>query len=180
MGSSAGALKTAVSRTGLSIEAYLSYVAAGLKRCSKCKHWKPLSAFNADNSRGDGRASRCRVCVSTGKPRGWHGRPNVNPQTGRPGPAPDEPRDGDKIQARHRVNVEVRTGRRPHTNSLPCVDCGHIWKPGERRHEYDHHLGYASEHHLHIEPVCTTCHATRDFIEARRSRDDGMALERPD
>ena len=86
----------------------------------------------------------------------------VNPLTGRPGPAPSPPRDGDKIQARQRVNVEVRTGHRPHPNTLPCTDCGHRWAPGERRHEYDHHLGYAPEHHYDVEPVCTPCHAKRD------------------
>jgi hypothetical protein len=71
------------------------------------------------------------------------------------------PRDDDKVQARQRVNVEVKAGRRPHPNALPCTDCGHVWKPGERRHEYDHHLGYAAEHHLHVQAVCTTCHARR-------------------
>lgn len=86
----------------------------------------------------------------------------INPLTGRPGPAPHPPRDGDRLQARQRVNVEVRTGRRPHPNTLPCSDCGHIWSPGERRHEYDHHKGYTAEHHLDVEPVCTTCHALRD------------------
>jgi hypothetical protein len=54
-------------------------------------------------------------------------------------------------------------GRRPHPNDLPCTDCSHVWAPGERRHEYDHHLGYAAEHHLDVEPVCTTCHAARDW-----------------
>jgi len=86
----------------------------------------------------------------------------VNPVTGRPGPAPRPPRDGDKEQARQRINVEVRTGRRPPANDLPCVDCGHVWKPGQRRHEYDHHLGYAAENHGDVEPVCTSCHAARD------------------
>lgn len=85
----------------------------------------------------------------------------VNRTTGRPGPAPQPPRDGDRAQARQRVNVEVRTGRRPHPNVLPCVDCGHVWSPGERRHEYDHHLGYAAEHHYDVQPVCTTCHRAR-------------------
>ncbi len=60
------------------------------------------------------------------------------------GPAPSPPRDGDKAQARHRVNVLVRTGRLAHPNALACADCGHIWKQGERRHEYDHYLGYAA------------------------------------
>lgn len=86
----------------------------------------------------------------------------VNPKTGRPGPAPNPPRDGDKIQARQRINVEVRTDRRPHPNELPCADCGHRWKPGERRHEYDHHKGYGAGHHLAVESVCTFCHAKRD------------------
>ena len=89
-------------------------------------------------------------------------RTRINPITGRPGPTPSPARDGDKVQARQRINVEVRTGRRPHPNTLPCVDCGHVWSKGERRHEYDHHLGYAPEHHLAVEPVCTLCHAKRD------------------
>ena len=85
----------------------------------------------------------------------------VNVLTGRPGPAPKPPRDGDREQARQRVNVDVRTGRRPHPNAFPCLDCGHAWKPGERRHEYDHARGYAAENHAYVEPVCTQCHARR-------------------
>lgn len=91
----------------------------------------------------------------------------VNPRTGRPGPGPKAARDGDREQARQRINVEVRTGRRQHPNTLPCADCGHVWCEGERRHEYDHHLGYAHEHHLDVESVCTTCHAKRDSAKAR-------------
>lgn len=86
--------------------------------------------------------------------------------TRRYGPLPHPARDGDKVQARHRVNVEVRTGKRPHPNTLPCADCGHIHSQGERRHEYDHHLGYAAEHHLEVESVCTLCHAKRDSSKA--------------
>lgn len=79
-----------------------------------------------------------------------------------PGPKPYPPRDGDKKQARQRINVEVQWGRRPHPNTLACVDCGHVWSEGERRHEYDHHKGYAAAHHYDVEPVCTLCHAARD------------------
>jgi hypothetical protein len=93
----------------------------------------------------------------------------VNPETGRPGPAPYPARAGDRKQARQRINVEVREGRRPHPNSLPCVDCGHIWYDGERRHEYDHHQGYGSEHHLDVESVCTLCHAKRDNLKAKQT-----------
>ena len=69
------------------------------------------------------------------------------------------PRDGDAIQARQRINVEVRTGRRPHPNTLPCATCGHVWQEGERIHHYDHYLGYAAEHHYTVRPLCTLCHA---------------------
>lgn len=86
------------------------------------------------------------------------------------GPAPKPPRDGDKKQARQRVNVMVRTGRMPHPNTIACVDCGHEWKEGERRHEYDHHLGYAAEHHYNVVSVCTTCHAVRDSFRKTKTR----------
>ena len=43
-----------------------------------------------------------------------HTRRGVNPLTGMPGPTPKPPADGNKLQARQRINVEVRTGRRPH------------------------------------------------------------------
>lgn len=85
------------------------------------------------------------------------------------GPDPMPPRDGDKEQARQRINVLVRTGRLVHPNALPCTDCGHVWKRGERRHEYDHHLGYAAEHHYDVQSVCTTCHAKRDNAKARQT-----------
>ena len=98
-----------------------------------------------------------------------HTRRGVNPLTGRPGPAPKPPADGNKLQARQRINVEVRTGRRPHPNTLPCADCGHIYAPGERRHEYDHHRGYAAENHMDVEAVCTTCHAARDSVKKKQT-----------
>jgi len=78
------------------------------------------------------------------------------------GPSPHPPRDGDKKQARQRINVLVRTGKIPHPNTLPCVDCGHVWHSAGR-HEYDHHMGYAAEHHYDVEPVCTRCHSRRSF-----------------
>ena len=93
----------------------------------------------------------------------------VNPLTNRPGPTPKPARNGDKKQARQRINVEVRTGRRQHPNTLPCTDCGHVHTPGERRHEYDHHLGYSPEHHLTVEAVCTTCHTARDSSRKRQT-----------
>ena len=100
----------------------------------------------------------------------------VNKLTGKPGPNPHPLRDGDKVQARQRVNLEVRTGRIPHPNLLPCVDCDHKWNSGERRHEYDHYLGYSAEHHLHVQVVCTRCHAKRDGVKAQQWG-EGTAVE---
>ena len=96
-------------------------------------------------------------------------KPNINPLTGKPGPAPKAPIDGDKKQARRRINLEVRTGRRAHPNTIPCTDCGHIWQPGERRHEYDHHLGYVAKYHRHVESVCTKCHSKRDNSKSQQT-----------
>lgn len=94
----------------------------------------------------------------------------INPTTGRPGPVPHPARDGDKAQARSRVNVEVRLGHLPRAATLPCVDCGHMGN--DRRHEYDHHRGYAAEHHLSVEAVCSPCHSARAWkrgeIDAER------------
>lgn len=151
-------LKVAAKRVGLSFEDYSAKRAAGLKHCTGCKEWREASFFQKDLSRGDGLKARCRPCSARHTP---EPRPRVNPITGRPGPAQSPPRDGDKKQARRKVNLEVERGRMPHPNTLACVDCGHIGP--ERRHEYDHHQGYAAEHHYDVVPVCTTCHSKRTF-----------------
>ena len=93
----------------------------------------------------------------------------LNPETGRPGPTPRPGRDGDKLQARSRVNFEVKRGDRPHPNELPCVDCGHVWRGNGNRHEYDHHKGYDAEHHYDVVPVCRRCHTKRDNLKAKQT-----------
>lgn len=65
-------------------------------------------------------------------------------------------------KARRQVNAEVRTGKRPHPNTVACVDCGHTQEQGERRHEYDHTAGYDDQANwLTVESVCTLCHHQR-------------------
>ena len=71
-------------------------------------------------------------------------------------------RDGDKRQARARVNYLASAGRIARPNELACADCGHAWAPGERRHEYDHHQGYGAEQQLAVQAVCTRCHHRRE------------------
>jgi len=85
-----------------------------------------------------------------------------NKTTGKPGPSPKAPRNGDKRQARQRINVEVRTGYRPHPNSIPCHVCGHMGD--DRRHEYHHHKGYDAANHYDVIPLCTLCHAKADGV----------------
>lgn len=167
MGSSLGITKIAAKRCGLPLDAYLAKVTAGEKRCTACKQWKLVGEFGVDQHRGDGRAATCLACRKV-RFRATYVPHPLDP--GESGPDPKPPRDGDKMQARRRINVEVRTGRRPHPNKLPCTFCGHIWKRGERRHEYHHHLGYKSEHHYDVIALCTICHARDDDNKARMTR----------
>ncbi len=66
-----------------------------------------------------------------------------------------------KRRARVAVANQIRRGERPTANSLPCVDCGHVYKHGALRHEYDHHNGYGPGHETEVEVVCRTCHDDR-------------------
>jgi len=162
-GTRLGNLNRAAKDLGIPFGEYLSRIDRDEKRCWYCRKWKQKAEFGRDRSRIDGLCSACRLCRFGGRTR-HHirpGGPGINRLTGRPGPVPKPPRDGDREQARRRINLEVESGRRPHPNTLPCADCGHIWKPGERRHEYDHFAGYAAEFHLVVQPVCTSCHDTR-------------------
>lgn len=75
----------------------------------------------------------------------------------------------DKIAARVAVNAAVAAGRLPSAKSRPCTDCGQVWVRGLSRHEYDHHLGYAPENWLEVEPVCSKCHKKRDSPKAAQT-----------
>lgn len=135
------------------------------RACSRCDVIKGAEGFHSDKSHRDGRTSVCRQC------RNIHARSNytVKDQPERHGPLPAPGRDGDKLQARHRVNRAILAGDLPPPNCLPCIDCNHVWRTGERRHEYDHHLGYAAQHHLCVQPVCTLCHSKRDNARAKQT-----------
>jgi len=157
MGSIEGVRRAAAARIGVTIEEYERRLAEGERWCSGCKAWHPLDAFTRDGSRGDGLARACRdVQSKRGKERYV---PVPVAERKSPGPAPQPPRDGDVRQARERVALLVRTGRLPRPGTRPCADCGHLGD--DRRHEYDHRLGYGGGHHEDVEPVCTVCHAHR-------------------
>jgi hypothetical protein len=148
-----GAMKRAAARQGLTVEAYAQRVAGGEKWCTGCKAWHPAAVFVVDRSRWDGRATKCRDHTRR-QPRQFALR---FPRRRWLAPT----RDGDKRQARSRVNFLVTAGRLPDPNTVACTDCGHAWRKGERRHEYDHYLGYGAAHQLDVQAVCTTCHARR-------------------
>jgi hypothetical protein len=157
MGSAAGARKTAAARVGLAVNEYMDRLGAGLLHCWHCNVWHAVDDFGKDATRWSGHASACRRSVNAASKASY--KPLPRPEPGRRFAAP---RDGDRMQARGRVNYLVDAGLIPDPNDLPCADCGHKHAAGECRHEYDHHLGYAAEHHESVEAVCSSCHHARE------------------
>jgi hypothetical protein len=154
-----GALKRLASRAGVTLDVFATRCSAGEKWCWRCKEWHSRGAFGADSSRYDGLDPACLASRNTSArdryvPRGPAGRRGWLAAT----------RDGDKKQARRRVNYLVEQGMIPRPADLPCVDCADEI-PGGGRHEYDHARGYDGENQLYVEPVCQRCHRNRE--EAR-------------
>lgn len=141
----------------MELEEYLSRINDGLKWCYKCQNWTDIGMFGIDKHRFDGRNAVCNSCRKSVYKKQHKSVPVEKRK--RLGPLPMPPRTGDKVQARQRINVLVRTGRMPHPSEIPCVMCGHVWKIGGRRHEYDHYMGYESEFHYTVRSLCSTCHS---------------------
>jgi hypothetical protein len=169
-----GALKILAARIGTTPAEVAAKRTAGFKWCWKCAAWRGHACFGSDPSRGDGLTVYClshrRVTIR--KP--W--RPRPNPLTGRPGPAPHPFRDGDKVQARARVHLEVHNGRMPSADNVPCTQCGHIWKTADPHHHYHHHRGYDTEHHLDVIVLCASCHGRTHARHPRSHCKNGHAL----
>lgn len=161
MGSALGCRKVAAPKAGMSLEDYISRVESGQKWCTGCKEWHSREAFGADASRADGLAAQCLRW----RKRHYDATHVRKGRQSRAGLFLVPTRDGDKKQARARVNHAVDAGRLPDPNSLPCADCGHE-HDGERRHEYDHHMGYSAEHQLTVQAVCSVCHKRREAERA--------------
>lgn len=165
-GSQSGAFKAAARRVGLTEAKYRENLARGLKWCYRCKDWHARSFFTIDRHRSDGLSASCAE---------WRNNAARAKYVKRERPTPGrrfaKSRDGDKKQARARVNYLCTAGLLPNPNTLPCVDCGHLGN--DRRHEYDHYLGYASEHQEHVQSACTKCHSRRavERGEPRHKRD---------
>lgn len=144
-----GAIKIAARKAGLSVPEYTNRIANDLKKCTICKQWKNKNdAFLKDKSRHDGISPRCIICSKAI----WRRRSMMSKISKKR----IVRRDGDKIQARARINSDIEMGFRPNPNDLYCSLCGH--KGGDRRHEYHHILGYEKEHHYDVLPLCSKCH----------------------
>jgi hypothetical protein len=157
-GNSTGATKRAARRAGIALPDYVALVKSGQKFCWRCRVFHQRSEFTIDASRADGLNSSCstsrgNIARSAYQPKG---------RVSMRGRFFARTRDGDKRQARARVNHHVDVGLLRDPNKIPCSDCKHVWSPEERRHEYDHYLGYSAAHQLSVQAVCTTCHRTRE------------------
>lgn len=129
--------------------------------CSACALVKPLSEFAIDRSHANGHTSVCRECRNA-QQRAKYTR---KPARSRRGILLAPTRDGDKRQARRRINHLVESGQLPRPEEVGCMDCGDMQGFGAARHEYDHARGYDGENQFYVEPVCSHCHHVRE--EAR-------------
>lgn len=152
-----GARRRAATILGVSLHEYERHEAAGEKWCTRCKAWHSRVDFAVDASRWDGLSASCRRGRAVLRKAMYQPRPRRSKLGVFFVPA----RDGDKRQARARTNHAVQTGLLPSPAMLPCTDCGHV-TDGKRRHEYDHYLGYAAEHQLTVQAVCSRCHHERE------------------
>lgn len=157
-GSVVGSMKRLAGRVGIAVEEFEQRIAAGEKYCWRCKAMHQRAAFDVDPSRYDGLNPACRESRNAASKARYQPRERVS----KLGQFFAPTRGGDKKQARARVNHHVDVGLLPDPNTLPCADCGHLYADGERRHEYDHHLGYEAEHQFSVEAVCVTCHRARE------------------
>lgn len=62
MGNRVGGIKIAANKAGLSFDEYLTRRDSGLKLCTRCREWLPISAFALDKSRIDGIVYVCKEC----------------------------------------------------------------------------------------------------------------------
>ena len=154
MGSAVGVKKIVSRRIGCTVEEYERRVAAGEKWCYICREWHAVSAFPIDRTRGDGLQQSCREAD-------LRKRRALYAITGK------RPEDPVKVAARQLVIGMRNRGVLPNPKDVACSDCGHIGD--DRRHSYDHFLGYNGENARKVQPVCSRCHAEREVVRRRQA-----------
>lgn len=158
MGSALGALKRVAARIGMTVSEYQDRIKNGEKWCCGCKAWHSRESFGVDRTRSDGLDPTCHQARKDQHKRTYVARPRRSKKGSFFAPT----RDGDRIQARSRVNQAVNSGLIPDPNDLPCTDCGHVFGD-DMDHEYDHYMGYGAANQLDVQPVCTRCHGKREM-----------------
>lgn len=142
-----GAAKIAAKKAGLDVGEYLARRTAGLKRCTGCKEWKPLSMFNVDQSRSDGVAARGHCCTRVsvrvdrrGQPSAFKGKQHTAEakavmrakRLGRPGPNPGTPRSA---EVRAKISAAVRRVARRGPEAPGFIDGKGVERQSERLSE---------------------------------------------
>lgn len=155
-----GAIKVAASRLGISREEYILNIKNGLKWCTGCKKWHHYTAFGLNKLKTDGLAQSCLAFNREYHKKRYAKKEKVS----RRGCRYVKARDGDKKQARRRVNHMVDVGLLPNPNDLPCSNCNN--KNESKRNEYHHHNGYSPEHHEDVVVLCTYCHSREEPHES--------------
>ena len=133
------------------------------KFCRKCSQVKQLSEFYKERSGKDGHRNQCKVCIrlearqKRKSPEGNSYQKRYNKQYQRTEKYKQwhleyKRNHREKIIAQIAVSIAVRAGKLPRVSTLKCSNC-----PKQASH-YHHHKGYASENHLKVIPVCTSCH----------------------
>jgi hypothetical protein len=163
-----GAIKIAAGKIGITVNEYKKLISKGLKWCFACRTWKKHKEFHKNPARKDGLGGQCGKCQNQYSRNHYIPVPENQKKHG-PLPAPE--REGDASQARHRINVLIRTGKIKKASELPCQKCGNIYKKGESRHEYHHAEGYSIGKHLIIIPLCMKCHRTFDGRRVKNGKD---------
>lgn len=148
-----GRIKQFCNKNKIDVLFYDKQVSKGLKWCTGCKRWHILSYFGKDKTRFDGLAASCSFYRSRVSKSKYIKKQRIS----KLGDRFKKARDGDKKQARSRVNHLVKCGLIPDPNKLPCVECGHKYKSGERRHEY-HHFDYSAENQEIVISLCSICY----------------------
>ena|SRR3990167_380487 len=166
-----GALKIAAKKTGVSFEEYQEKLAAGLKWCSKGRHFAPIKEFGLNKLKYDRHEPQCRSCshvkvkvntkgrLSTFKGHTHTIESRQKMSEAHLGERNHRWKDGSRkmkttheaMMARRITNHAIEAGRLPMPKTLICVNCGKLAR------EYHHHLGYAPEHQLDVVPVCSRC-----------------------
>ena len=169
-GAKKAAIRKTASKAGISVEQYLANEKFGMKWCTDCESFVDQDYFYDTSSRGRARKhSYCKSCSRIRSKRANDLRLSTSEEFSK---RETFPRDGDKKQARYRVNREVHKGNLPHAQTVACIDCGHVGS--DKKHHYDHYLGYAGINHLAVECVCVSCHQKRE--RQRNQQPQGITM----